>query len=92
MTVVIVKNRRMPPLYLSLIGQLMQIIGLVFLCRGPSDDPDWVALYGIEVITGLGMGFMTVGLLTPSIIGKRDIGKFSCLPSITHVGLANGKG
>lgn len=87
-TALAVKNRRLPPLYLSLIGQLFQIIGLVFLSQGSPIDPDWRGLYGIEVIIGLGMGcnIGTAALLTPWIVESRDIGEFSsvriCVGSI----------
>ncbi|KAI1772029.1 major facilitator superfamily domain-containing protein [Hypoxylon cercidicola] len=72
---VIVKNRRAPPLYLSFFGQVFQIIGIVFLSQGSPDNPDWNALYGIQVVVGLGMGCCigTAALLTPWTVEKRDI-------------------
>ncbi|KAI1491646.1 major facilitator superfamily domain-containing protein [Biscogniauxia mediterranea] len=74
-TAILLKNRRVPPLYLSLVGQLLQIVGLVFLSQGSPNDPDWPGLYGIEVIIGLGMGcnIGTAALLTPWTVEKRDI-------------------
>lgn len=76
-TALALKNRRVPPLYLSLVGQLLQVIGLVFLSRGSPSDRDWRGLYGIEVVIGLGTGcnIGTAALLTPWVVEKRDIGK-----------------
>lgn len=80
-TAMAVKNWRIPPLYLSLVGQFLQIIGLVFLSLGSPSDPDWHGLYGIEVVIGLGMGcnIGTAALLTPWTVEKGDIGKFDYL-------------
>lgn len=77
-TALLLKNRRVPPLYLSFIGQLFQIVGLVFLSRGSPSNPDWRGLNGIEVVIGLGTGcnIGTAALLTPWTVEKRDIGKF----------------
>lgn len=67
----------MPPLYVSFIGQVLQIIGLIFLARGPAENPNWHALYGFEVLVGFGFGFCigTATLLTPFIVESRDLGK-----------------
>ncbi|XXH01721.1 hypothetical protein Hte_008082 [Hypoxylon texense] len=74
-TAMAVKNRRIPPLYVCLVGQLLQIIGLIFISLGSPNDPDWHALYGIEVVIGLGMGcnIGTAALLTPWTVEKGDI-------------------
>lgn len=66
----------MPPLYVSFIGQALQIIGLVMLARGPAENPNWAALYGFEVLVGFGFGFCigTATLLTPFIVENRDLG------------------
>lgn len=75
------KNRRIPPVYIGAAGILFQIIGLVFMTRGPPDNPDWSPLYGVEVLTGLGMGICIglVSLLTPYIAEKRHLGKFTII-------------
>lgn len=67
----------MPPLYVSFIGQALQIVGLVMLARGPADNPNWPALYGFEVLVGFGFGFCigTATLLTPFIVESRDLGQ-----------------
>ncbi|KAI0181194.1 putative multidrug resistance protein fnx1 [Hypoxylon sp. FL1284] len=75
LTAALSKNRRIPPLYVGVAGVLFQIIGLAFIAEGPADNPDWTPLYGLEVLTGLGMGISIgiVTLLTPYIAEKRDL-------------------
>ncbi|KAI0532016.1 putative multidrug resistance protein fnx1 [Xylaria digitata] len=72
---ILAKNRRVPPIYLALAGEIIQILGLVFISRSPLDNLDWDGLYGLEVLIGLGMGFCigTGTLLTPFIMEKRDL-------------------
>ncbi|KAK4200774.1 multidrug resistance protein 3 [Triangularia verruculosa] len=69
------KNRRVPPIYMALVGSCMQIIGLVFLSRGDPHDPDWYGLYGLEVVIGLGFGLClgAATLLVPYVVEKRDL-------------------
>lgn len=70
------RKRFVPPLYLAFVGEILQIIGLVFLSRSPLDNLGWGGLYGLEVLIGLGMGFCigTATLMTPFIVEKRDLG------------------
>lgn len=77
LTAAISKKRRVPPIYAGIAGVLFQILGLAFIAEGPSDNPDWTPLYGLEILTGLGMGISIgiVTLLTPYIAEKRDLGK-----------------
>lgn len=72
-----VKNRRVSPLYISLLSQALQVIGLVFMPRGKIEDPDWRGLYGVSILVGFGMGASNSAatLMTPFIVDKRDIGK-----------------
>jgi hypothetical protein len=71
------KNKRVPPIYLAIAGEVMQIIGLVFLAQGDPADPDWHGLYGLEVVVGLGFGLClgAVTLMVPFVVEKRDIGE-----------------
>ncbi|KAI2783795.1 putative multidrug resistance protein fnx1 [Daldinia loculata] len=74
-TASISKKRRVPPLYSALAASILQMLGLIFISRGPADNPDWTPLYGLEVLTGLGMG-MSIGivtLLTPYVAENRDL-------------------
>lgn len=77
LTAILSKNRRVPPLYVGIVGILLQMIGLIFISQGPPSNPDWSPLYGVEVLAGLGMGISigVVTLLTPYIAEKRDLGK-----------------
>lgn len=73
---VLAKNRRMPPVYLSFIGALFQLLGLLFMSRGSPTNPNWQALYGLEILagTGVGLGIGVVTLMTPYVTEKRDLG------------------
>ncbi|KAI1759003.1 putative multidrug resistance protein fnx1 [Hypoxylon sp. FL1150] len=75
LTAAISKKRRVPPIYVGIAGVLFQILGLAFIAEGPADNPDWTPLYGLEILTGLGMGISIgiVTLLTPYIAEKRDL-------------------
>lgn len=74
---VLSKNKRAPPIYMAIVGEVMQIIGLVFFSRGDPAQPDWHALYGLEVVVGLGFGMClgAVTLMAPFVVEKRDLGK-----------------
>ncbi|KAI9740045.1 MAG: hypothetical protein M1818_004796 [Claussenomyces sp. TS43310] len=69
------KKLRVPPIFLMLLGSIMQIIGIVFASRGPPRNPNWSGLYGLEVVVGLGFGFClgAATLVTPFIFEKRDL-------------------
>ncbi|KAK3689075.1 putative multidrug resistance protein fnx1 [Podospora appendiculata] len=80
---VFARNERIPPLYLAFAGELMQIIGLVVLSQGTADNPEWHGgIYAIEVVTGLGFGLCIASatLLTPFIVGKKDLAVGSATP------------
>lgn len=70
------KNRRIPPLYLMLFGEALQIAGFVIITQIQFDDRDWNGLYGLQVLVGIGLGFVvgTATLLTPATVEKRDLG------------------
>ncbi|KAI0106918.1 putative multidrug resistance protein fnx1 [Daldinia grandis] len=75
LTASISKNQRIPPLYSALVASIFQMLGLIFISRGPADDPDWAPLYGLEVLVGLGMG-MGIGIVTlliPYVTERRDL-------------------
>ncbi|KAK4248390.1 multidrug resistance protein 3 [Corynascus novoguineensis] len=79
---VLSKKRRVPPIYLAIAGELMQIIGLVFLARGDPADPDWRGLYGLEVVVGIGFGLClgAVSLMVPFVVEKRDLAVGAAAP------------
>ncbi|KAK4236506.1 multidrug resistance protein 3 [Achaetomium macrosporum] len=76
------KNRRVPPIFLTIGGSLMQIIGLVFLARGGPADPDWRGLYGLEVVIGMGFGLClgAVTLMVPFVLENRDLAVGAAAP------------
>ncbi len=71
------KGKRVPPIFLAVAGEVMQVIGLVFLARSDPADPDWRGLYGLEVVIGIGFGMSlgAVTLMVPFIFEKRDLGE-----------------
>lgn len=76
------KGRRVPPIYLTIAAQVLQIIGLAFISRGSGDNLDWSALWGLEVVVALGMGgcMGTLTLLTPAIFDEKDLCKWELFP------------
>jgi O-antigen/teichoic acid export membrane protein len=71
------KKRRLPPIYMLFVGAAFQLIGCIFLSRGSPEDPDWKGLYGLMVLTGLGIG-LNIGVATlmmPYITEERDKGE-----------------
>ncbi|KAK0625390.1 putative multidrug resistance protein fnx1 [Bombardia bombarda] len=88
---VLSRNKRVPPLYFAFLGQIMMIMGTVFLSRqdttgtgsGPSDNQtNWSGIYGLELIVGLGYGFAiaTSTVLTPYLVEKRDLAVGTAAP------------
>ncbi|KAI3322570.1 drug resistance transporter [Xylariaceae sp. AK1471] len=70
-----VKNRRVAPIYVGLFGIILQIIGLIFLSSVSPNTPDWKAVYGLQVLVGLGAGcnIGIVTLLTPYVVEHKDL-------------------
>ncbi|KAK3317315.1 hypothetical protein B0T19DRAFT_289548 [Cercophora scortea] len=80
---VFARNERVPPLYLAFAGELMQIIGLAILSQGTIDNPEWHGgIYRLEVVIGLGFGLCITAatLLTPFIVGKKDLAVGNATP------------
>ncbi|KAI0156816.1 drug resistance transporter [Xylariaceae sp. FL1272] len=72
MTGIIAKNRRVAPLYVGMFGVFLQIAGLAAL---PAIPPSHTAVYGLQVITGLGAG-LNIGLVTmliPYVVDRSDL-------------------
>ncbi len=76
------KRYKVPPIYLTLGADLLQIIGLAAISQGSGSNGDWTALWGLEVIVALGMGgcMGTLTLMTPPTVGEKDLGE--CFPHI----------
>ncbi|KAI0904704.1 putative multidrug resistance protein fnx1 [Ustulina deusta] len=69
------KRYKVPPIYLTLGADLLQIIGLAAISQGSGSNGDWTALWGLEVIVALGMGgcMGTLTLMTPPTVGEKDL-------------------
>ncbi len=69
----------MPLIYLFLFGALLQVLGLSLLSTLPTDSHVLAAMYGYEILTGVGFGitFAILMLGTPFVVEKRDLGQCS---------------
>ncbi|KAF2464423.1 putative multidrug resistance protein fnx1 [Lindgomyces ingoldianus] len=72
---ILASKRRLPPLYLMFASATFQTIGLVLLSTLHPGNPDWKGQYGIQVITGLGVGLAmgVTTLMMPFAIEARDL-------------------
>ncbi|KAI1328455.1 drug resistance transporter [Xylariaceae sp. FL0255] len=72
LTGALVKNRRLPPVYVALFGVLLQVAGLAAL---PSISPTKTSVYGLQFITGLGAGLNigVVSLMTAYVVEHKDL-------------------
>jgi MFS family permease len=72
-----VKNQRVPPVYIGILGGVLLVVGLAVLSTGPTDSPPWFerVKYGLEVIIGFGFGLCVglASLLSPFLVEKRDM-------------------
>ena len=68
---------RLPIIYMQFLGLTLQVLGLVFLSRLTIDRVSWKGQYGLQVLTGIGLGnsFGVTALMTNAIIEKRDLGE-----------------
>lgn len=69
-------KRKVPPLYLIIVGSCLQIIGFALMATLPASLNVPARLYGFEVIAGWGCGinFSLLFLMIPFVIEKRDQG------------------
>ncbi|KAF2643322.1 hypothetical protein P280DRAFT_422076 [Massarina eburnea CBS 473.64] len=72
---IVIKKRRLSPVYLALMTAAMQLVGVVLLSLGPIDNPGYKAMYGIEFVVGLGVGadIAVTTLMMPHAIEKREL-------------------
>lgn len=74
----VVKRSKLPAVYFVIFGALLQVVGFTLLATSGS----WVAIppavYGYQIIAGLGCGisFQTLILLIPVVVEKRDHGEY----------------
>lgn len=73
----LITKRRLPPVYLALVANVMQLVGVVLLSMGSPDNPGYRAMYGIEAVLGLGVGaaIAVTTLMMPYATEKRDLCK-----------------
>ncbi|KAI9842654.1 MAG: hypothetical protein M1837_007021 [Sclerophora amabilis] len=71
---IIAGKAKVPPIYLILVGAVLQVVGYALLSTISTGSEIQPAQYGYEVITGLGVGvnISTLILMTPFTIEKRD--------------------
>jgi hypothetical protein len=76
------KSLRIPPIYIIIVGSILQVLGIIFTSRTSTTDVDWNGLYGLEVLIGIGFGFCLGGatLLIPFVFDKEDLGKSTLTP------------
>ena len=73
----IIGRLKVPPIFMILIGAVLQLIAAILLSRIPTDSVIHAYQYGYHVILGSGVGFVSCGLiiLVPFVMEKRDLGK-----------------
>jgi hypothetical protein len=78
---------KIPAAVVITIGASLQLVGAVFLSRIPTDSHLHKAQYGYQVLLGIGVGFVMVGLLllVPFAMEKRDLGKSYCRCISSHI-------
>ena len=76
------KSLRIPPIYIIIVGSILQVLGIIFTSRISTTDLNWNGLYGLEVLIGIGFGFCLGGatLLIPFVFDKEDLGKSTPTP------------
>lgn len=64
------------PIYVVIFGSLY-MCGLSYISASPPNNLDWNGLYGYQVLIGVGVGSCmgAADLLTPFLVGGRDLGK-----------------
>lgn len=69
---------RIPPIFLIIAGSIIELIGLALLTTLPEDGTFTHAIYGYQVLTGLGIGFVMgiTSVLPPHLVEARDLGTF----------------
>lgn len=73
---IIAGKARVRPIFLLMFGSIVQLIGLSLYSTLPADGILHIAIYGYEVVTGFGIGFVmgVCLLLPPAVVERRDLG------------------
>jgi hypothetical protein len=74
----IITKVRTPPIYFLLLGVMCQTTGVTLLSNLSTTSSVSNSIYGYEVLTGLGIGFVfgICFLLPPAVANHKDLGKF----------------
>ena len=74
---ILVSKINVPPVIITILGAILQIGGTTLLSILPASQKIQPAIYGYQVIMGLGLGLNIAGLtvLTPFVVQKRDLGQ-----------------
>ena len=67
---------KIPPIYLTFIGAMIQVAGYTLLSTTPANSTLHIAFYGYEAVAGFGVGinYATVIIMMPFVVEKRDKG------------------
>lgn len=70
---------KIPPVWINLVGAILQIFGTVFLSRISSTGELDSSQYAFQFLAGLGCGFVNAALilLVPYAMEKKDLGKYN---------------
>lgn len=79
---------QVPGLFLAMFGAAIQVVGFALLSTLPSSTHIDPAIYGYEVLCGVGTGmtYQILYLMVPFTVDDRDKGKFSCTIHFLVVG------
>lgn len=68
-------SRKVPPIYLIIIGSILQLIGISLTLTLPLTTAGNTTVYGFEVIIGFGFAFglSTLLILAPRVVSKADL-------------------
>lgn len=73
---------RVPPTQITVIGAILEVVGLVFLSRTSRARHISPSQYGFQMITAVGNGFVNtaVVLMIPYVMENRDLGDLLSKP------------
>ena len=73
-----ISKRKVPPIYLIIAGSCLQVVGFALLSTAPTTMHISRAQYGYQAVagTGVGINIITLILIAPFCVEKRDRGYF----------------
>lgn len=81
---IIADKSQILPIWLILVGSLIQLAGLIWFCTLPQDATIPSTEYACQVLTGVGIGCVMGILLQipPRVVEKRDLGMSALSPML----------